>query len=92
VQRHGATGEIKFFPAYFERTVKAWFIHNGESLYEERKSIRDAIDLRFLKGLKTTAPTGPDPMQVLAQTNAVLATTRRRQKSSPVDNDQLSLL
>lgn len=88
VQRHGATGEIKFFPAYFERTVKSWFIHNGEALYEERKSIRDALDLRFLRGMKTTAPTGPDPMQVLAQTNAVLATTRRRAKSANHDESQ----
>lgn len=91
VQQHGATNEIKFFPAYFERTVKAWFIHNGESLYEERKSIRDALDLRFLKGMATRPAAALDPMEILAKTNAVLATTRRRAKIKPSD-DQLPLL
>lgn len=91
VQKHGATNEIKFFPAYFEHTVKAWFIHNGESLYEERKSFRDALDLRFLKGLATRPAAALDPMEILAKTNAVLATTKRRAKSKTSD-DQLPLL
>jgi hypothetical protein len=34
--------------------VKSWFAHKGEDLYNERKSLRNAIDLRFLKGMKTT--------------------------------------
>lgn len=91
IQRHGATAEIKYFPAYFEHAVKSWFVHNGEDLYEERKSIRNALDLRFLKGLKTSAPTGPDPMEVLAKTNAVLATTRRRPKTQKTDDQQPDL-
>jgi hypothetical protein len=90
-ERHGATNEIRYFPAYFEHAVKSWFVHHGEDLYEERKSIRNALDLRFLKGLKQAAPTGPDPMEVLAKTNAVLATTRRRPKTQKIDDQQPDL-
>ena len=91
IQRHGDTATIKFFPAYFERTVKAWFIHNGEELYEERKSLRSALDLRFLKGLNPTPPKEPDPMEALLAAHRVLATTKRRAKVVKTDDLQESL-
>lgn len=90
IQRHGATAEVKFFPAYFERSVKAWFIHNGEGLYEERKSLRNALDLRFLKGLNPT-PKQPDPTEALAAAHRVLATTARRAKAATTDETQPDL-
>lgn len=92
IQRHGDTGKIKHFPAYFEHTVKQWFVHNGESLYEELKSIRNVLDLRFLKGLTPEVPKGPNPIDVLAQANRVLAVQKRNRKVTSDDADQLSFL
>lgn len=91
IQRHGATGEIKYFPAYFERAVKSWFAHKGEDLYNERKSLRNAIDLRFLKGMKTAPANDGAKLEVLVETHALLATTRRRAKTQN-KSDQLDLL
>jgi hypothetical protein len=91
IQRHGATADIKFFPAYLEKAIKAWFIHNGEALYEDRKSIRNALDMRFLKGLTPEVPKAPDPIDILAQANRVLATAKRRPKAAKTDDLQRSL-
>ena len=91
IQRHGDTGKIKFFPVYFGHSIKQWFVHNGESLYEEQKGIRNALDLRFLKGLPVARVAGPDPIAALAMAHRVLAT--RKLKAKPAtDTDQLSLL
>lgn len=91
IQQHGATAEVKFFPAYFDHAVKAWFIHNGEALYEERKSLRNALDLRFLKGLNPTPARQPDPTEALAAAHRVLATTARRAKAATTDETQPEL-
>lgn len=91
IQRHGDTGKIKFFPVYFGHTIKQWFIHNGESLYEERKAIRNSIDLRFLKGLPPTQVSGPDPIAALAMAHRVLATRRVKTKAPKIDESQPSL-
>ena len=43
IERHGDVAAIKHFPTYFAHTVRQWFVHQGEELYEERKRMRPAL-------------------------------------------------
>ena len=88
VQTHGEVAAIKYFPAYLLRCVRLWFVHHGEALYEERKRIRNAIDLRMLKG--GTPRTAPDPIEALVAANRVLAAGGRRIKTAKNDTEQTS--
>jgi|GEM_PF-956297 len=91
VAEHADRAAIKHVPAYLERCVRLWFVHNGEELYEERKRVRNALDLRFLKGMPAQAPAGPDPVESMAQVHRVLATQRRGPKTRKSDDSQPSL-
>ena len=90
IEQHGDTA-IKFFPAYLERTVKAWFAHNGEALYTERKALRNALDFRALAAAGSANVQAPDPIEALAAANRVLATASRRTKAAKKDDLQGSL-
>jgi hypothetical protein len=92
IAKHGATAKIEYFPAYLERCVRLWYVHNGEELYEERKRLRNVMDLRFLKtGGAATTTSGPDPIDAIAAAHRVLATAKRRPKSAKSDATQSDL-
>lgn len=91
IVQHGDTAKIKHFPTYFDRCVRLYFVHNGEDLYEERKRMRSAMDLRFLSGMPAKVAPTPDPMEAIAAAHRVLATGRKRAKSSKPDDFQASL-
>lgn len=91
IRAHGDLAAIRHFPTYLLRCTKQWFAHNGEALYEERKSIRNAIDLRVLKGLSAQPASAVDAIEVLAQAHRVLASRRATPKSRRHDDDQPTL-
>lgn len=92
IAEHGDLAAIKFFPSYFGDCVRKHFVNQGEKLYEERKHIRNAIDLAFLKGMPAQATAkGPDPMAVLASTHLVLLKARHARKTQKTDASQASL-
>jgi len=88
IRTHGDLAKIRYFPAYYFDCVRKWFVHQGEALYEERKHIRNALDLRFLKGGQAVQVAGPDPIQALVAAHRVLASTGRRPKTQKSDADQ----
>lgn len=90
IVRHGDVAKIKHLPTYFDRCVRAYFVHNGEELYEERKKLRTAIDLRFLKHLPA-APAAVDPIEALAAAHRVLASGNRRKQSASASKDASQL-
>lgn len=90
ITEHGETAAIRYFPVYFEHCVRLWFAHHGEEVYEERKHIRNAIDIAALTRA-ATRPTQPDPMETLAQVNRVLMSGRKRQKTASKEGFQGSL-
>lgn len=82
IQSHGELGKMHHFPAYLSKCVRSWFIHNGEALYAERKSLRNAIDLRLIKGIGSAPKkSGPDPIEALAMAHKVLAQGGRTAKT-----------
>jgi hypothetical protein len=84
MQRHGDTGKVRHFPSYFARCVRLWFVHNGEALYMERKSLRDALpNMREL--LARTGAKEADPVEALAAAHAVLATRKAGPKTARKD-------
>jgi hypothetical protein len=88
IAEHGDVGKIDYFPAYLQRCVRLWYVHNGEDLYYRQKSIRDSMDLRLLKG--GTPAAGPDPIEALAAAHRVLASGRRAAKPRLTDDGQTS--
>ncbi len=88
ILKHGDLAKIKYFPAYYFDCIRKWFFHQGEALYEERKHIRNALDLRFLEGGRPAAPIGPDPIQALVAAHRVLASESRRSKVGKNDDSQ----
>lgn len=78
IKRHGETGAVKYWPAYLMRCVQEHFRHNEDALYEEAKAVRTQVEsaMRTIQRLKDATPAS-DPIQMLAQTRAVLQSSRR---------------
>lgn len=91
IKQHGDMAAIRHFPTYFKHVVTQWFIHNGEQLYEERKHVRNLIDMRLLQRAGASAP-APDPTETLATLNRMLATRKRAAKAVKNDEPELPLL
>lgn len=91
IRTHGDVASIRHFPTYLLRCVKLWFQHNGEELYEERKRMRNALDLRFLRGLPAQPAPTVDAIDVLAQAHRMLASRRPTPKARRPDDDQPTL-
>jgi hypothetical protein len=84
IAKHGATGEIKYFPSYLLKVFQDHFAHNGDSYCAESKSVRNAVDLALAKVRFADAPlpaAGDNVIDVLAAAHAVLATRRRAPKT-----------
>ena len=90
IAEHGDRSKIGYFPAYFLHCLQQWFVHNGEEVYARQKSIRNAIDLSFLKGA-VQASAAPDPIDTLAAAHRVLARHRRPAKAQKPADSQPSL-
>lgn len=91
IASHGDLARIEYFPSYLQHCVSQWFIHNGEELYERQKSVRNAMDLRFIKTGTAQAPAGSDPMEALAAAHRVLAGQKKAARARPADDGQGSL-
>lgn len=90
IASHGDLAKIEYFPSYLQHCVSQWFIHNGEELYERQKSVRNAMDLRFIKTGTAQAPSGPDPMEALAAAHRVLVGQKKAGKAPKKDDGQTS--
>lgn len=82
---HGDTAKIEYFPSYLQRCVQLWWVHNGEEVYNRQKSLRNAMDLRFIKTGTAQAPAGPDPIEALAAAHRVLAGQKKAGKAKKDD-------
>ena len=88
IATHGDVAKIEYFPGYLQRCIRLWFVHNGEELYERQKSIRNALDLDFLKRGVAPAKAAPDPVEALAAAHRVLASAKRPVKARGRDDGQ----
>jgi hypothetical protein len=87
IKAHGSTAAVKFWPGYLLRCVQEHFKHHGDEYYEEGKAVRSIVD-RALS--QATGRPAADPVQALAQANAVLAPRTRARKIVP--GKQLDLI
>lgn len=86
IKVHGSTENVKFWPGYLLHCVQEHFRHHGDGYYEEGKAVRTTIERALSQaGSRPQA----DPVEALAQANAVLAPRTLRRKTP---NQQLSLL
>ncbi|MBA4136548.1 MAG: hypothetical protein C0518_04450 [Opitutus sp.] len=97
IKRHGATGEIQYFPGYLLKCVQDHFAHNSDTYCDEAKRTRSAFDMalgRVMNASKLAEVRAAEQtVDVLAEAHRMLASTRRRPKARPAkSDDQLSLL
>jgi hypothetical protein len=99
VKRHGATGKIRFFPAYLLKVLQDHFAHNGHGYCDDAKKTGWAFDMalgRVINGSRLQAIQAAEKStEILAEAHRLLAIRRRSskpQKPAPAADDQLSLL
>ncbi len=92
VQRHGQTGVVKFWPGYLGKVIQDHFAHNGETYYEEGKSIRTVLE-RAMFGINNQVQVRrPDPVETLSQIHKILVHKRVSNRPCKTPAKQLSLL
>ena len=91
IRRHGNLAGIKHFPSYLFHAIEQWFIHHGDELYQERKHIRNAIDLNALRA-GPTHQKSPDPIEAMAAAHRLLSSRRKPAKTAAKDPHQGSFL
>jgi hypothetical protein len=96
IKRHGATGEIQYFPGYLLKVIQDHFAHNGEDYCDEGKRARYAWEKALGTALGATRAAqiraDEQTLDTLAQAHRVLAIQRRRPKAKASPTDQLDLL
>lgn len=91
IRRHGKLAGIKHFPSYLFHAIEQWFVHHGDELYQERKHIRNAIDLTALRA-GPTHQNAPDPIEAMAAAHRLLSSRRKTAKTAAHDPKQVSFL
>lgn len=96
IKRHGATGEIQYFPGYLLKCIQDHFAHHSDEYCDEAKRTRSAFDLALGRaidaGKLAEIRTAEAAIDVLAEAHRMLASARRRPKTAPRNDSQLSLL
>jgi hypothetical protein len=96
IKRHGATGEIKYFPGYLLKCVQDHFAHNSDTYCDEAKRTRSAFEIALGRAINAgklaETRAAEQTVDVLAEAHRMLAKTRRRPKIQRQADDQLSLL
>lgn len=92
IKLNGNTDSVQYWPRYLLHCVQEHLKHHGESLYDEGKSLRSAIDLALTHCEHSQVSKTIDTVAVIAQVNRALATNGgRKKKSASVSKAQLSL-
>lgn len=76
IKRHGATGQIRWFPGYLGKAVEQYLIHHGDELYREAKASRNLAEIALSKLRQSTAQ--EDVAAPLAEARRILLTARKR--------------
>ncbi len=76
IKRHGATGEIRWFPGYLGKAVEQYLIHNGDDLYREAKGARNLAEVALSKLKPTDAQA--DVTAPLAEARRILLSARKK--------------
>jgi hypothetical protein len=93
--RHGATGEIRYLPAWLGRVVQSHFTVREDAIYAEAKAVSLALS-GVMSGLAavSAASRAPDPVREMAVAAGLLkARTKARAERKPEqDGAQIALL
>jgi hypothetical protein len=91
IKRHGATGSIRYFPAYLGKAIEAHLVHHGDALYAEAKGCRNLAQLALARVRKAPAPAPQeDIVAPLAQArHLLLAARRKRSRTRPASGLQM---
>lgn len=76
IKRHGATGQIRWFPAYLGKSVEAYLIHNGDDLYREAKGAKNLSSVALGRVRQTSAQ--EDIAAPLAEARRILLAARQK--------------
>lgn len=95
IKRHGATGEVRYFPGYLLKVIQDHFAHHSDDFCDEGKRMRHAWEkaLGTAVGATRAARLHQDEqtLDTLAQAHRMLASGRRRPKTAATDVSQGSL-
>jgi hypothetical protein len=93
IRRHGATGEVKYFPGYLLKCLQDHFAHNGDAYCDEGRRLRNSVNTALSSVRFADSPTTPSSstVDILAAAHALLASRRRTLKIEPA-GDQMGLL
>lgn len=81
IKTNRAAATVKHWPGYLLHCFQEHFRHHGETYYDEAKAFRNLTERAlFAASRSVVASEGPDPVQVYAQANAILAAPKRRRK------------
>lgn len=87
--RFGNTGNITYLPAWLAKTIQSHFVHHGDEIYDEAKSMRNLVDHAITVAGRSVQPTS-DPVRDLATAASLLKP--RKRPSKPSRKSQLDLL
>ncbi len=95
IKRHGATGEIQYFPGYLLKVIQDHFAHNSDDFCDEGKRMNHAWQKALGTALGATRAAqlraDEQAIETLAQANRMLAMKRRPAKALKTDDLQRSL-
>lgn len=81
IKRHGATAQIRWFPAYLGKAVEGYLIHHGDDLYREAKTARNLAEIAMAKIRPSNA--APDVTAPLAEARRLLLSARKKRSRRP---------
>lgn len=85
VKRHGATGEIEYFPGYLLKVLQDHFAHNSDRIRDEGRQARNAFDIalgRAQNAAQLAATRAAEQtVDVLAEAHRVLAGRKRSSRA-----------
>lgn len=94
IKRHGATGQVKYFPGYLLKCVQDHFAHNSDTYCDEGKRMRSAWERALGRAISAAQSKqiqeDERTVEVLAQAHRVLAIKRRQPKTEKHDDQQAS--
>lgn len=92
IKRNGDTSHVTYWPRYLLHCVQEHLKHHGEDLYNEGKSLRNALDSALARCRQAQTAPSIDCVEAIAQVHhALVAANKSRPKKSVKSKDQLSL-
>jgi hypothetical protein len=95
IGKHGATGEIKYFPGYLLKCFQDHFAHNGDAYCDEGRQLRNGINVA-MSAIQFSGQSGrredTQTIDVLAAAHALLATRPRAPRGAKPETNQIEFL